>query len=265
MSAAQRQRFIAQADEAGLAYGIGRCESSEVDAHNILEATFEAMRRALAELEAKLGRRATQVLVDGNADPKLGRPTETVIGGDAKRPAIGAASIVAKEHRDAWMTELAQRYPAYGFERHSGYPTKAHLAALAERGACPEHRLSFGPVRQAVVAGRHDRGREAEDAAARRLEAEGLQVVARNWSGLGGELDLVCDNGLELVVVEVRSRNDHVDPLETLVSSAKWGRIRRTTEELLYRMRLEDRFVRFDVVAVQGDQVAWLEDAWRPN
>ena len=99
----------------------------------------------------------------------------------------------------------------------------------------------------------------------KRLEQAGLEVIARNWRGRRGELDVVVDSGLELVVVEVRSRRSGVDPLSTLVSRSKWSSIQRTTAEFLYRSRLENRFVRFDVVGVSGDEVEWLEDAWRPN
>jgi ribonuclease HII len=265
LSASKRRHFIEQLQGHEVPYALGQCEAHEVDALNVLQATFEAMRRAVDGLEAMVGTQVTMAYVDGNADPGLGRPVETVIKGDARMPCIGAASIVAKEHRDALMRQLDTAYSGYGFASNAGYGTRQHLEGLAERGPCCEHRLSFAPVRQAVVAGRHRRGRAAEDLAVARLEEAGLTVLARNWSGRRGELDVVCDNGLELVVVEVRSRRDHVDPLETLVARSKWMKIRRTTEELLYRLRLDDRFVRFDVMAVQGEDVAWLEDAWRPN
>lgn len=264
LSPPKRQAFIARFKGLGLAYGLGQCEPAEIDADNILQATFTAMKRAVQALEAQTGQRATYAYVDGNADPGLGIKTETVIKGDAKIPAIGAASILAKEDRDEQMRQLAQDHPAYGFERHSGYGTAVHLQALAEHGACCEHRLSFAPVRKAVVAGRHQRGRAAEELAVGHLEAKGMQVVARNWLGKRGELDIVCDNGLELVIIEVRSRKDAVDPLETLVSRRKWMSICRATDELIYRLRLQERFVRFDVIAVRGEELSWLEDAWRP-
>ena len=222
------------------------------------------MRRAVKALELQTGQSAEHAFVDGNADPGLKCAVTTVIKGDAKVPCIGAASIVAKEARDAEMSQLARRYRHYGFEQNAGYGTPKHLAALADHGACLEHRLSFAPVRKAVIHGRHQRGRQAEDQAVELLESKGLSILARNWSGRRGELDIVADSGLQLVVVEVRSRKDAVDPLETLVSRSKWTSIQRATEELLYRCRLEDRFVRFDVVAAKGEELEWLEDAWRP-
>ena len=162
------------------------------------------------------------------------------------------------------MTRLGRRYPSYGFERNSGYPTAEHTAALQAHGTTPEHRLSFAPVRRAVVAGRHHRGREAEDRALAELQLSGLELVARNWEGRRGELDLVLRDGEELAVVEVRSRVDGVDPLASLVSGRKWSHVLRATEELIQRLRLQDMAVRFDVVAVSGETLEWYEDAWRP-
>ena len=261
----KRQRFIGQLDACGIPYALGQCDAAEVDALNILQATFTAMRRAVAALELKTGKIVEHAFVDGNADPGLRCPVTTVVKGDSKLPCIGAASIVAKEMRDAQMVGLARRYKGYGFERNAGYGTSEHLRALAQDGVCLEHRLSFAPVRQAVIAGRHQRGRRAEDQAVACLEQAGLEIRARNWRGRRGELDIVADTGLELVVVEVRSRRGGVDPLASLVSRSKWASIQRATAEFLYRSRLENRFVRFDVVGVAGDDIEWVEDAWRPN
>ena len=97
-----------------------------------------------------------------------------------------------------------------------------------------------------------------------RLEQQGLEILARNWRGRRGELDIVADNGLELVVIGGALARGGVDPLSTLVRRSV-GRVFSATTEYLYRSRLENRFVRFDVVGVTGDEVEWLEDAWRPN
>ncbi|MBM66254.1 MAG: ribonuclease HII [Myxococcales bacterium] len=260
----QRQQILQAMDEAGVPRGIGEADPGEIDQMGILQATFLAMERALADIENQTGQRATELLVDGNQDPQLGRPTQCIVGGDAEEPSIAAASIVAKEYRDAAMVRLGQRYPGYGLERNAGYPTAEHLAGLQAQGTTPEHRLSFAPVRRAVVAGRHHRGREAEDRALAELELSGLELVARNWRGRRGELDLVFRDGEELAVVEVRSRSDGIDPLETLTSGRKWNHILRATEELIQRLRLQHLAVRFDVVAVSGAVLEWHEDAWRP-
>lgn len=128
--------------ERALAWSLGQAEAHEIDALNILNATLLAMQRAVAGLVL----RPERVLVDGNRAPDFGCATETVIGGDALVPCIGAASILAKVERDAQMCELGRRYPLYGFERHKGYGTSEHLAALRSHGALPFHRRSFAPV-----------------------------------------------------------------------------------------------------------------------
>lgn len=125
-----------------LAFSLGRAEAAEVDAINIYQATLLAMQRAVAGLAIT----PAAVLVDGNRTPDFGLPAEAIVKGDGLIPAISAASILAKVARDAEMHALHARFPAYGFDRHKGYPTKQHLAALQTHGPLPEHRRSFKPV-----------------------------------------------------------------------------------------------------------------------
>lgn len=125
--------------EKAVAYGIGSASAEEIDEINILQATFLAMRRAFEALPQK----AQYALVDGNKYPPLPVPGEWVIKGDAKCASISAASILAKVSRDRVLRELAQKYPQYQFEKHKGYGTKAHYAAIKEFGILPEHRRSF--------------------------------------------------------------------------------------------------------------------------
>ena len=122
--------------------GVGSASAQEIDAVNIVQATFLAMKRALAALPV----RPDLALVDGNLAPPLSCRVRTVIGGDAKSLSISAASIVAKVTRDRLMVALDQRFPAYGFARHKGYGTAQHQAALAQFHPCTEHRRSFAPV-----------------------------------------------------------------------------------------------------------------------
>jgi len=124
-------------------WAVGLCSVEEIDRLNILEASMEAMRRALAQLDAYEG-----IVVDGNRMPR-GLEGQTVIGGDGRYVCIAAASIIAKTTRDALMTELALEHPVYGFEKHFGYSTPEHMAALREHGPCAIHRRSFAPVREA--------------------------------------------------------------------------------------------------------------------
>ena len=133
--------------------GIGIASVEEIDAINIFQATMLAMARAAEALCAVVGCDPLEFLIDGNLTPAGRRPewrwnARAIVGGDAKERCISAASIIAKEHRDALMREEAARHPAYGFERHKGYGTPEHLAALRTHGPTPLHRKSFAPVAQ---------------------------------------------------------------------------------------------------------------------
>jgi len=125
------------------AYGIAQASVEEIDRLNILQATMLAMRRAMDGL----GDLPDAVLVDGNRSPGGRCPVQTVVRGDSRVAAISAASILAKVSRDAYMVELHQRHPEYGFDRHKGYPTRDHILALRRFGVLAEHRRSFAPVR----------------------------------------------------------------------------------------------------------------------
>ena len=117
-------------------------EVEEIDALNILRATHTAMRRAAMALSA----RPSFCLIDGLDVPGFPLDARGVVKGDGISLSIAAASIIAKVSRDRRMQELAEEFPVYGFEKHKGYGTKAHLEALREHGPCPEHRRSFAPV-----------------------------------------------------------------------------------------------------------------------
>ena len=149
LSEAARERLAAEIRASALAWSVAWADSQEIDALNILQATFLAMRRAVLGL----GFRPQQVLVDGNRLPPLTGLCESaraVVRGDASQPAISAASILAKCDRDRLLHRLAQVYPGYGLAQHKGYPTAQHMAALREQGPLPIHRLSFAPVRNAL-------------------------------------------------------------------------------------------------------------------
>ncbi len=128
--------------ENALAWCVAEATVEEIDRLNILHATMLAMQRAVAGLSV----RPEHALVDGNRCPRLDMPAEAVVKGDGKIASIAAASILAKTVRDAGMLTLHAAYPQYGFDRHMGYPTAAHFAALEAHGTSPVHRTSFGPV-----------------------------------------------------------------------------------------------------------------------
>ncbi len=139
LSDKRRRELFPLIQEQAIAYGIGWASEQEIDEINILQATFLAMNRALAQL----GTQADLALVDGNRDPGFLIPVKTVVKGDSLSANIAAASVLAKVSRDDVMLELAKEYPQYGFEVHKGYGTKAHYAALTEFGPSPIHRKTF--------------------------------------------------------------------------------------------------------------------------
>ncbi len=139
--------------ERARAWGIGQCTSAEIDSMNILNASLEAMRRAYFAMRKMLGRECELLLVDGNKTPKeLPLACQAVVKGDARVQEIAAASILAKVCRDREMYELDKQYPAYGFAKHKGYPTKAHFEALKVLPVLPCYRRSYGPVREILEA-----------------------------------------------------------------------------------------------------------------
>ncbi|KHJ52875.1 ribonuclease HII [Vreelandella venusta] len=147
LTARKREQLDVQIRERALAFALAEASAAEIDTLNIYHATHLAMRRAIDALMPA----AEYLLVDGNRLPGHALPGQAVVKGDARHPAIAAASILAKVARDAQMAELDLRYPEYGFARHKGYPTKEHLAALEAHGPLAEHRKSFAPVQRQLA------------------------------------------------------------------------------------------------------------------
>ena len=148
LSPRKRERLFDEIRAKALACCIAEASVEEIDRLNILQASLLAMRRAVEGLRLVPRR----VLVDGNQLPALNMPAAAIVSGDAKVPAISAASILAKVYRDRLCLALDRDYPDYGFAAHKGYPTAAHLAALRQHGACPVHRRSYAPVRAVLLA-----------------------------------------------------------------------------------------------------------------
>jgi len=143
LSEKKRERLFDEIRARALCCCIAEASVEEIDALNILQATMLAMRRAVAGLRLK----PTLVLVDGNRIPELSVPAEAIVKGDSKVQAISAASILAKVYRDRQCVLMHEQHPAYGFDKHKGYPTAAHLNALQQHGVTAWHRRTFGPVR----------------------------------------------------------------------------------------------------------------------
>ena len=142
LTALQRDKLYDEIRAKALCCSIAMATVEEIDELNILQATMLAMKRAVEGLRLK----PHKALVDGNRLPTLAMLAEAIVKGDAKVPAISAASILAKVTRDRWCAEYGLQYPQYGFAAHKGYGTTAHLMALREHGACPQHRKTFAPV-----------------------------------------------------------------------------------------------------------------------
>ncbi len=147
LSEKKRDFLSVEIKQKALAWAIASCSAKEIDEINILQASLLAMKRAVEAMQAQFGVIPHLVQVDGNKTPKISLPCEAIVKGDSKVQAISAASILAKVARDAELYELDKQYPQYGFAQHKGYPSPAHLLALQTHGICPEHRLSYAPVK----------------------------------------------------------------------------------------------------------------------
>lgn len=149
LSASRREELAREIQERAMAWSIASASVAEIDALNILQASLLAMHRAVQALDPQ----PEYVLVDGNRLPDWHYASEPVVRGDNRVPAIAAASILAKVHRDNALIALGAQYPGYGFASHKGYPTAAHLQALQTLGVTPVHRRSYRPVKKVLAAG----------------------------------------------------------------------------------------------------------------
>ena len=146
LTAKRREVLAEQIKQHAKAWAVVSVGPEEIDRINILQATMLAMSQSVQQLQIN----PDHVFIDGNRCPEIAHPVTAIIKGDARVDEISAASILAKVERDAQMQVLHEEYPHYGFDQHKGYPTKVHMATLAEHGPCPEHRRSYGPVRRCL-------------------------------------------------------------------------------------------------------------------
>lgn len=149
----RRETLAAEIRDKALAFAIAEASVEEIDTINILQASLLAMKRAVEQLDldsiaAAFHGQLPLALIDGNRCPDLPVPARAVIKGDARVPAISAASIIAKVSRDALMKDYHERWPEFSFHQHKAYGSRAHLAELAEHGPLPVHRRSFAPVKK---------------------------------------------------------------------------------------------------------------------
>ncbi len=144
LSEKKREQLFVEIQKNALAWCIAEATHLEVDALNILQATMLAMKRAIEGLLVA----PNLALIDGNRCPNTHITCQAIIGGDGLEACIGAASILAKVTRDRQLQQLDVEHPQFGFAKHKGYPTKAHLEAIAIHGILPEHRRSYGPIKK---------------------------------------------------------------------------------------------------------------------
>ncbi|MFC1543855.1 ribonuclease HII [Gemmatimonadota bacterium] len=261
MSAQARQLAYGVITEEAVSWGTGFASAAEIDRHNILGAVHLAIARALDALDTT----PEFALVDGKPLTACSVPHKAMVKGDQRCRAIAAASVLAKVTRDRHMVEADARYPGYGFAEHKGYSTPEHLMALERLGPCEIHRRSFRRLSRqlelpmvpdpAAEASRQQWGRQAEEIVAADYTSRGYDIVGRRWRGGGGEIDLVCRRGDELVVVEIKAaRGERAGSPLSWLNAAQRRRWRQAAAALLrtregHRARLK---LRFDLVGVQA-------------
>ena len=200
-----------------VATGLGFVSPFELDELGMVPALKLATKRALLDMQGNKVK-CTKVIIDGNinflAGTELEKITTTLIKGDALIKEISAASIIAKVARDNYMIELGAKYPGYGFEKHMGYGTKAHIDAINNLGLTPEHRLSFEPCKSISGFTRENKakknttavGNRGEDVAAEYLVDRGHRIVGRNFKTKWCEIDIITVNGEKICFTEVKYR-----------------------------------------------------------
>lgn len=152
LRAARREELFAELHESAALIGVGQADAREIEAINILQASLLAMRRAVLACSASHPQsQADFLLVDGKFTVPLSLGQLALVKGESKSASIAAASIIAKVTRDRIMAEAHDRFPVYGFDRHQGYPTKAHRAALHQYGPCDLHRRTFRGVTELLA------------------------------------------------------------------------------------------------------------------
>ena len=257
----RRELLYEEILEKAVAWGVGLVPAERIDEINILQADYEAMRIALG----KLGVRPAILLNDAVTIPGIDIPQVPIIKGDAKSVSIAAASVIAKVTRDRLMSEYDRLYPEYGFARHKGYGTAAHIEALRKYGPCPIHRRTFiGHFVQVEGPDNRRTGAQMEGLAAEYLTARGVSILERNYRTRTAEVDLIGREGGYLVFFEVKYRSSTRmgSPLEA-VNAAKQKKIRDAARRYLYENGLPaDQPVRFDCIGILGGEITWIRNAF---
>lgn len=268
LSAAKREMLYDEIMEKAIAVGVGMSSPERIDEINILQATYEAMRKAIQNL----GRTPQILLNDAVTIPDIEIPQMPIIKGDAKSVSIAAASIIAKVTRDRLMTQYEEVLPGYGFASNKGYGSRDHIDALKRLGPTPIHRRSFihAFVREEepaaeTKAGKSTRetGTDYEKAAGYFLEQKGYEILKYNYRCSAGEIDLIARDADNIVFCEVKYRSEETagTSLEA-VDERKQHTIFRCAKQYLAENGLSDAFCRFDVLGIDGTKVSHVEGAF---
>ncbi|MBR6166618.1 ribonuclease HII [Candidatus Saccharibacteria bacterium] len=249
LTAKRREKLAAEIHEKAYC-GLGWVSAAELDELGLSAALRKACREAVKAVQAQKPE-FNEIIIDGTvnflSDTPLGKYVSVLPKADALVPEVSAASIIAKVARDNYMVELAERFPGYGFEKHVGYGTALHRAALEELGPCEEHRKSFRPV--AELAHNVDAGHRGEDAAAKYLEGLGHKIRARNWKTKWCEIDIVSEKDDVLYFTEVKYRR--MGGGLNAITPKKQEQMRFAAE--LYLKKFQNKSARLAAIAVSGD------------
>ncbi len=269
LSAKKREELYDIILEKAVSYGIGVVSNERIDEINILQATYEAMREALSQLQPK----ADYILADAVTIPMVSIPQRGIIKGDAKSMSIGAASIVAKVYRDRMMEAYEEVYPGYGFASNKGYGAAEHIEGIKKQGITPIHRKTFVKnflPREGDTT--TDKGQRGEALAAKQMEKMGYEIMERNFHALKAEIDIIAkkDNVIVFTEVKYRKSEEMGTPAEA-VNHWKQQHIIRAAkvyiaQKCLMEMGYDFRFDVAEVLTQDGKTYfRYTEDAFQLN
>lgn len=219
-----------------LSYSYGIVTAAEIDKNRMSWAVRTSFNRCIQPLLKQVD----VFLIDGNSVTNLKGPARFVVKGDQKSLSIAASSVLAKVTRDDFMLDAHKKYPEYGFDKHKGYGTKAHIQEIRKRGPSPIHRMSFNPLRSWYQTGqmslfpdfKRNKGKAAEKLTELYYKKQGYRIISRNWSCSYGEIDLILQKEGKIVFVEVKSSySGNIELAIRKIDKKKQRRIRNAAKQ----------------------------------